>query len=175
MNNEFDHPFYLGVLGGVGSTTWEGLVPSPLNRKALVISTPMLVQEGGPVWGVLAGYEFSPYFAIEGNYTSYPGAEVYFDTDSIYSYYNQGRTVFHSQTDAVSLMAKIMLIIPNTKLRLYSSAGATEIHRQDIIVDKWRLGPSFAVGLNYLISEHLMGEVAGNYATGYGEDRKSVV
>ena len=64
-----------------------------------------------------------------------------------------------------------MLIIPNTQMRFYSSAGAANVHREDMIVDEWRVSPTFGVGFNYHISEHLMGELAGNYTAGFGESQ----
>ena len=62
------HLPYIGLIGGYGSTTWDGLVPSNRNQNiAMNMSTPIAVEEGGNVWGVLAGYEFSPHFAVEVN------------------------------------------------------------------------------------------------------------
>ncbi|KTD23819.1 Uncharacterised protein [Legionella lansingensis] len=163
------HPFYIGVMGGYGSTTWTGLVPTEENQNlALSISTPIEVREGGGVWGVLAGYEFTPYFALEFNYLRYPDAEVSFDPVSLFSFMNNQETL-RTKTETLDLKGKIMLVIPTTHLRLYSSAGAAGIHRNDILIDDWRLSPAFGVGLNYRFNEHFMGELGGNYTAGYGE------
>jgi hypothetical protein len=64
-----------------------------------------------------------------------------------------------------------MLIIPNSNFRVFSSAGVTKLHRQDIIMDDWRLTPNFGVGVNYHLSEHLMAELNGNYTAGFGESQ----
>ena len=32
-DNKFTHPFYIGVTGGFGSTTWAGLVPTEENKS----------------------------------------------------------------------------------------------------------------------------------------------
>jgi len=166
------HPLYVGAIGGFGSTTWEGLVPSQQNQNlALNMSTPIRTQEGGQVWGVMAGYEFTPFFALEANYMHYPQASVIFDTFSLFSFNHEGLEGFNTDTEAFSFMGKVMLVIPNTKMRVYSRAGIANVHREDIVVDDWRLTPSFGVGLNYQISDHLMGELGGNYTAGYGESQ----
>ena len=171
-SNEYKHPLYVGALGGFGSTTWKGLVPSKINQNlALSMSTPIKAQEGGEVWGFLAGYELTPFFALEANYMHFPGADVFFDEQSLFSFNYDGLTRFHTKTETLSLMGKVMLILPDTKIRLFSSAGLANIHRQDMIVDDWNVGPSFGVGLNYPITDHLMGEIGGNYITGYGESQ----
>lgn len=166
------HPLYVGALGGFGSTTWFGLVPSKAKQNvAITMSTPINSQEGGQIWGVLAGYEFSPFFAVEGNYTSYPRATISYDPFSIFSFNNDGATQLYSDTEALSLMGKIMLVVPKTEIRVYSSAGLANVHRKDIILDDWRTSPTFGVGVNFPITEHFMGEIAGNYTAGYGESQ----
>lgn len=168
----FKSGFYTGGIGGLGSTTWQGLVPSQKNQNdAMSLSTPVRVREGGNVWGWMAGYELSPYFALEANYMHYPKARVSFDEFSIFSFDHQGLDAFETDTNTWSLIAKVMLVIPNTNARLFSSAGISNLHRKDIILDKWRLTPTFGVGVNYRISDHLMGELGGNYTAGFGESQ----
>ena len=82
-------PFYVGFLAGFGSTTWDGLVPTSSNQgNAMVLSTPIGVNEGGGVWGVVAGYVISSSFSLEANYTKYQQARVYFDHDSLFAYFH---------------------------------------------------------------------------------------
>ena len=52
-------PFYLGLTGGYGATTWGQLVPQNAN-VAMSLSTPTQVSESGFAWGVVGGYEFIP-------------------------------------------------------------------------------------------------------------------
>lgn len=171
-SNEFNRSLYVGGLGGFGSTTWFGLVPSQANQNmAISMSTPVNTREGGHVWGVLAGYEFTPFFAIEANYMNYPGADIFFESFSLFSFNNNGSIKFSTDTESLSLMGKVMLIIPQTKMRVYSSAGVANVHREDMIVDDWRVSPTFGVGLNYHITENLTGEIGGNYTAGYGESQ----
>jgi hypothetical protein len=165
------HPFYLGLNGGYGATTWKGLVPNVENQLiALNLSTPTSVQEGGGVFGGVIGFELGSSFAIEGNFLAYPDATVFFDEDSLFAFENDGHTELHTQTKTISLMAKIMLTVPRVEaLRVYSSLGVGGIHRRDEINDVWLATPSFGAGFNYVFTEHIMGELVGNYMAGYGE------
>jgi hypothetical protein len=165
---------YVGAIGGYGSTTWDGLVPSTQNKKlALNISTPIQVSEGGGVAGALVGYEFTPYFALEVNYLKYSNARVVFDEFSLFSFNHEGETEFISSTESYSLMAKIMLIIPKTQFKVFSSAGIADVHRDDIVLNDWRVSPTFGFGLIHPLTEHLMGELSGNYTAGFGESQLS--
>src|SRR3990167_10206170 len=119
----FKYKFYAGGVGGSGYTTWSGLVPLVENQNnAMSLSTPIQVDEGGGVWGVFAGYEITPFFAIEANYMSFPDAFITFDEDSLFAFEQNGMTVLKSKTRTASAMAKIMLIIPKTSLRIFSGA-----------------------------------------------------
>ena len=119
------------------------------------------------------GFEFSQRWAVEVNYLAYPRATVFFDEGSLFAFENDGRTELGTSTETVSLMAKIMLPITNTMLRVYSSVGIGWVHREDAINDVWLVSPSFGVGLNYPFSPHFMGELAANYMSGYGESELS--
>ncbi len=170
-DNSFKHPFYIGGIGGYGSTTWSGLVSTIQEEQGAVsVSTPIDVREGGGVWGVYTGYEISRFFAIEANYMRYPDATIFFDPEtSLFTFFHDGATQFTSQTSAISVMAKIMLIIPNTTIRAYSSLGAANVYRKDMLNDNWLMSPTFSAGFNYSLTEHLMAELGGNYTAGFGE------
>lgn len=166
-----ERPFYIGVQGGYGSTTWNGLVPSDENQGLpMSVSTPLHVEEGGGVWGFFAGYELLPSFAVEASYLKYPKARLDFDdTFSIFTVNHDGQTVLETRTETVSLMAKIMMYIPRTKVRIYSSVGAAGLHRDDLLNEDWRLTPTFGAGINYNINPRILGEIGANYTAGYGE------
>lgn len=171
FSNLYRYPFYAGIAVGYGTTTWEGLVPSNKNKNvAMTISTPTEVSEGGVVGGIELGYEFNPYFALELNYIRYPNAKVLFDTASLFSF-ESGLESLNTHTETISLMARIMLRIPSTYTRAYSSAGVSAVHRYDQLKDHWRGSPSFGLGVNRNFSEHIMGEFGGIYTAGYGESQ----
>lgn len=168
----FSPAFYAGVAGGYGSTTWQGLVPAEENQNmALSMSTPIDVHEGGGVWGLFAGYEFTPALAAEFTYMRYPKARVSFDENSLFAFDNDQIQEFTTKTESAGLMAKIMLPVFNTPLRLYSAAGIADVHRNDMLINNWRLSPAFSVGGNYRFSQHIMAELVGNYTAGYGESQ----
>lgn len=175
-NTSAKHSVYVGAIGGYGSTTWQGLVAPKENQNfALLLSTPVDVEEGGAIWGALLGYEFTPHFAIEANYMHYPTSTVYFNELSLFSFTHDGQLELKTKTESISLMGKIFLTLPNSNFRIFSSAGAASLYRKDIIVDNWLIRPTFGVGVNYNFTEHLMGELNGNYTAGYGESQLSPV
>ena len=164
------HPFYVGVTAGYGSTTWQGLVPSDANKnEAMSISTPISVTEGGGVWGGFAGYELNPYFALEAHYMHYPNARVSFDEFSLFAFETEGLLDLHTQTETISVLAKVMLMVPRTTVRVYSAAGIAETHRRDELTDSKIFTPTFGIGVNYNLTEHLLGELGANYTAGYGD------
>ena len=170
--NIYQHPIYLGLLGGWGSTTWDGLVPSEENTNlAMNLSMPVGVREGGGVWGAFVGYEVNPFFAFEANYMHYPRATVYFDSISLFTFNSGGLVQFETHTELFNLMGKFMVHIPTTKTRVFASAGIVDLHRKDMLTNDWYVTPGFGVGVNYLVTEHVMGEIAGNYTAGYGESQ----
>lgn len=170
------HPFYFGAIAGYGSTTWNGLVPSKENQNvALMLSTPTKVEEGGSTWGVMAGYEFTHYFAIEASYMRFADANVHFDPMSLFSFFHDGSEVLTTQTETLSLIGKLMVPIPHSKMKIFSGAGLAGVHRKDIVINDWNPGPTFTVGLNCTLTEHIMGEIAGNFTAGYGESQLSPV
>ena len=170
VNDPFRFTRYAGGCGGYGATTWAGLVPSEDNQNvAISISAPTLASEGGAVWGLFAGYELSPYFAIEANYMHYPDATLTFDEMSLFAFDHEDKVTLITHTDTASLIAKIMLVIPHTTVRAFSSAGVAEIRRKDEINEIWRVSPTFGVGFNYNLNAHTMVEIMNNYTAGYGE------
>lgn len=164
-----DHPFYFGLAGGYGSTTWYGLVPNDKNQNlAILLSTPIKVNEGGAVYGFFAGFEISPHFTVEATYWHYPNAEVIFSPDSLFAYEHGDRIKFNTATYNIGLIGKLMIDVPNTNFHLFSGGGIARIYRSDEVTNQSRLSATFTFGLNYDFSAHWMGQVGANYTAGYG-------
>lgn len=176
IDDLYKYKYYFGGVGGAGSTTWNGLVPSEKNiNDAISISTPILVGEGGAVWGLFGGYEITPFFAIEANYMRFPQASITFDEDSLFAFDNDGMTKLISNTQTGSVIGKVMLIIPNSALRLYSGAGLASVWRSDEMDSEYRFSPTFAFGVTLNINQRVMMELGANYTAGYGESEISPV
>jgi len=173
-DDKFTHPFYVGATGGYGATTWAGLVPNKDNQNlAMSLSTPIKVTEGGAIWGAFGGYEFNKFFALEASYNKYQDAKIEFDEISIFNFEHDGLTEFTTRTETVTLIGKVMLVIPKTDIRLFSSTGVAAVRRQDIIYNDWKATPTFGAGLNYNITPRIMTEFGANYTAGYGEAQLS--
>lgn len=174
VDSRFFRPLYIGIMGGYGSTTWNGLVPAAVNQnEAMSFSVPTSVQEGGGVWGLMGGFEFMPSLALEASYMHFPDAQVNFAPLSLFSFTHNEQTQFTTRTETMSLVAKLMVVIPNTPLRIFSSVGGAGVHRDDILAEEWLLSPTFGFGLNYRMTRHIMAELAFNYTAGYGESQLS--
>lgn len=170
IEDAFRYKAYVGALGGYGSTTWQGLVPAlEKQNMAMIISTPVSVQEGGGVWGLVGGYELTPYFSLEANYIHYPEAQVRFDPDSLFAFEQDGQVELITNTNVVSLSGRIMLVIPHTLTRAYSSIGIARVQREDTINHDWRFAPTFGLGVTFNLTDHVMGEIGSSYTAGYGE------
>jgi hypothetical protein len=168
--DKFKYPFYAGITGGYGWTTWGRLTPAENNQNfAISMSTPNYATENGALWGGFAGYELLPYFALEASYMRYPDATVSFDSMSLFSFEHNGLTHFITKTEVAAMMGKIMLIIPTTSIRAYSSLGIAELHRSDEINNSWTTHPTFGAGFNYNFTEHIMAELGASYTAGEGE------
>jgi Outer membrane protein beta-barrel domain len=167
---QVENPWYIGGGIGWGTTTWQALAPNSQNQNlALSMSTPMRAEEGGLLWGLGLGIEVIPQFQVELNFWDYPDADVYFDPDSLYSFENDDKTSLHTKTYTFVLQGKFLVPWKDTPLRLFASAGAAWLNREDDLLSNELISPTFGVGLNYGFSPHLMGEFGFIYTAGYGE------
>lgn len=164
--------FYLGTLFGYGRTTWGYLVAKD---PEFWFSTPTNVQEGGFAFGLLMGYEISPYFAFEGLYVRFPSATIKFHEGSEYDSENHIDHIT-SHSEAISLSGKFLAPIANTKLRGYGLVGVGLAHRSDALAKTHNLfAPVFGGGLNYSYNEHFMTELGFNYYSGLALSEARVV
>jgi len=115
------------------------------------------------------GCEPFPFFALEGSFIKYPTAFIHFDESSIFSFINEDLTGFRTHTNSASLMAKLMVPIPTTPIKIYSSAGIAGVYRKDMLVNDHYVRPTFGFGANYNLTTRLMAEIGANYTAGFGE------
>ena len=98
----------------------------------------------------------------------YPNALLTFDSESLFSFYNDGETKLKTHTESVSVVAKLMLPLSN-RFRFYSDFGIAGVHRKDTKTNMWRLSPTFGAGFNYALRKHLLVEFGTEYIAGYGQ------
>lgn len=165
LSKDSQNPLYFGGTVGYGSTNWDALVDKHAETDGSDISTPVSVTDKGAVWSVLAGYEFSPHFALQGNFQHYPEARIYFDE---YSYYYPIMEM-KSHTDAWSLISKFMVPLWHTGFRAFADMGPAYVYRQDEMRDIGRWAATFGGGFNYDLTAHIMPEINFTYITGNGK------
>jgi hypothetical protein len=166
-NNTVKSPLYAGVTLGYGATTWGELVGDPDEAFMMAISTPTSVNENGAMGGAFVGYEIFPAFALEFAYTHYANARMYFDEYSLVTYQYDGIRTLVTHTNNYALVGKFMVPVPHTKgVKIFSSVGPSVTHRQDSIYDHWQLTPTFNLGLDFDVTQHIMVEVGANYTAG---------
>ena len=165
------HPFYVGVELGWGCTDWSQLVAQGFSRMetdTLSTSTPIQAGDTGFVYGLMAGYEISTYFAMETNYMRFPNTSVRFDRFSVYAS-EHGVTLMDSRTYIYNIVGKFMVPIAHTHWRGFANAGAALTHRGDPLVSAAHIVPTFGVGVNYVFHLRYFLEFAFQYYAGFGK------
>ncbi len=175
------HPFYFGGSLGYGNTDWSEITTAPSTETVFnpaTLSAPIGATQGGVAFGGYIGYQFSEHFTVEGIYTHYPMTKVTFSQDG--NNYNIGE--LKTNTNAYSLVGKIMVPFGFTKIYVYADAGVTYVMRDDNqttpLPDEipnfkeehiGHFGPSFGFGLAYDITPRIFTESSFQYTTGYGK------
>ena len=165
---------YIGVNLGGGSTEWKYLVDTTDLPGASTGSVPVDVNEGGPSWGVVFGYDVNKNFAIELQYMRFADSNITFDElgYDTYGYYN-----FISRTDAYSLSGKFLVPVGTvpTRLRVFAAVGAGMVERHDAVLLNTMtarmlscITPYLSAGANYSFTRHWMLESGFQYYTGFG-------
>jgi len=177
-------PMYVGAAIGYGSTNWNALKAQDVSSET---SVPQNVHhDSGVVWGVQLGYEITRYFALEAQYRQFRDTKIMLSDTSDY----WPITSFNTQTWTANLIGKFMIPIGIPRTRAFASAGAVYVHRRDVqinkdpfgegiptqrLANKGHVGPTFGVGINYLITRHFMAELAFEYDTGYGKTQEETL
>jgi hypothetical protein len=167
---------YFGVNIGGGSTEWKYLVDTSDPGDPADATTPVAVNEGGPSWGIVFGYDVVKNFAIELQYMEFANSNISFDENGYdtYGYYN-----VVSKTDAYSLSGKFFVPVSHTHLRAFAAIGAGLVERRDPLVSPNPdlppsgttascVSPYMSGGLDYNFTRHWITEVGFQYYTGFG-------
>ncbi|MBY0545575.1 MAG: porin family protein [Gammaproteobacteria bacterium] len=156
------NPAYVGVFAGYGNTNWQQMVSQDASTAT---STPTSAGGSGVAEGIMLGYSISRYFALEGDFTHFPSADLVFAPYSVY----RPLTETTSKTNAYALLGKFMLSLDNGKFSPFSEIGPGYVQRNDDLAQKGHFGGSFGVGADYYITPHWMAEIGLQYYTGYGD------
>src|SRR3990167_1784680 len=109
------HPFYAGVLGGFGSTNWDGLVDNKAMIDGSYSSVPIKAYDSGFDWGLIGGAEINPYFALEAQFHHSQTSHLFFAEGHVY--FNYGEHSIYTHTDSTAFMIKVMAPLFNTGMR----------------------------------------------------------
>lgn len=161
INTAF-HPAYVGIMLGYGNTNWDQMISQDLSSSK---STPISAGGSGVAEGLMAGYSLSRYFALEGDFTHYPEANLVFAANSVY----QPLTQTDSKTNSYALFGKFMLPLGNSGFSPFSEIGPGYVQRNDDLAQKGHFGGAFGVGVDYNINSRWMTELGLQYYTGYGD------
>ncbi len=181
---------YFGANLGGGSTEWKYLVDTT-DPADTSVSTPTSVNEGGPSWGVVFGYDVSKNFAIELQYMQFANAHIRLAEYGYVDQNNNSVMGIVSRTDAYSLSGKFFAQIAHTSMRAFAAVGVGLVERRDPLVD-YKANPSFVYpysnytgksslavcvtpylssGLTYSFTRHWMLESGFQYYTGFGKSQ----
>lgn len=165
-----ENTLYVGVNVGGGSTEWKYLVdridPTPGSTGG---TTPIAVEEGGPSWGLVAGFNINKNFAIEMQYMQFADSHLTFDDDGASAYLIPNTII--SKTEAYSLSAKFLVPVgprEKTHLRAFAAIGPGLVIRSDLIKSSSAIAPYVSAGLNYSFTRHFILESGFQYYTGFG-------
>ena len=164
---------YFGVNMGGGYTTWKYLVDTvDPPGSAVKETTPSGVNEGGPSWGVVFGYDLARNFAVELQYMRSADSHITFAPDAALAYNLSDGSVPAtnlSRTDAYSLSGKFFVPVGvNTHMRVFAAVGAGQVERRDVIAKRSCVTPYLSAGADYHFTRHWILEGGFQYYTGFG-------
>lgn len=181
------HDFYVALNVGGGSTTWRYLVDTRDAINSLDGTTPVSVDEGGPSWGAVLGYNVNKYFALELQYMQFADSILTFDSSGQISYNLTSPTVL-SHTSAYSLSGKFYVPVggDKTHLRAFAAVGFGVVTRTDPLADYdpttyvppseshtiYCTTPYMSAGASYNFTRHWVAESGFQYYTGFGSSQQ---
>jgi hypothetical protein len=171
--------FYAGLMTGYGDSDWNDVVVKPgWENLPVLVANPYSAEGDGILYGADFGYQFSPHFAIEGEYIRMPTSELAFVPDSINidgdiiplpNAYGLSQASIDSNMDVAAVLFKVMAPIQGTAFAIFVDAGPAYQYRSDVIAHIGTWAPTFGGGLTYRIAEHWQAEGSFQYAPGTGK------
>lgn len=198
LSQRVEHPFYFGGGLGYGNTNWSEITTTPSSSTAsnpggnpVAEAAPISANSSVFASDAFIGYQFSPHFMLEGDYTHFNSTQVNFQTTqeafgSVVPFFNDyGISQLNTGTNAYTLLGKILVPLGFlTRVYVYADAGVSYVQRVDYSMEKLdyystayspfelsdigHFGPSFGFGFHYDFMPHLFTEASFQYTTGYG-------
>ena len=195
LSQHVDHPFYFGGSLGYGNTNWSEITTTEEgwpNYNETALAAPISASSSVFASGGFMGYQFSPHFMLEADYTHFNTTVVGFQTTEpgfngqpIDVGNNYGISSLNTNTNSFSVLGKILVPLGFTKVDVYTDAGVAYVLRNDVsvvwdpqqtdpqtpfkLMDIGHFGPSFGFGLHYDFATHFFTDAAFQYTTGYGK------
>ncbi|MCX7123796.1 MAG: outer membrane beta-barrel protein [Gammaproteobacteria bacterium] len=172
--------FYGGLIGGYADVDWSSVVVSQnmnlLNDITTATASPIAATGTGFAYGVDLGYQFSSYFAVEGQYIRMPTSQLTFAywgnwgalTPDLNPYNLSGPNV-DSNMNFWSIIFKVMTPLGHSGFSLFIDAGPAYQWQTNVIANIGTFAPTFGGGLDYRINQHWFAEGSFQYAPGTGE------
>lgn len=173
--------FYTGLMTGYGDSDWSDVVVQPgWENLPVLLANPYNADGDGILYGADFGYQFSPHFAIEGEYIRMPTSELSFVPNSsitidghvfplTFNAYGLTQGSIDSNMDVAAVLFKVMAPIQGTAFAIFVDAGPAYQYRSDVIAHIGTWAPTFGGGLTYRIAEHWQAEGSFQYAPGTGK------
>lgn len=174
--NFSNHFFYVGGMSGNADADWSSVVGTDISTLG---PNPLSADGNGMLFGLDAGYQFSPHFAIEGEFIDLPSSKLVFESQNDY---HAGKTLNTTMLFA-AIVFKVIAPLPNSKFSVFVDAGPAYqyLHYPHSGVDVPAYGyaestlgdigtwaPTFGGGLLYRINNHWQAEGSFQYAPGTG-------
>lgn len=161
------HFFYLGLMAGYANVDWSDVVSTDWSSRG---TNPLSADGTGVLFGFDGGYQFNPFFAVEGEAIRLPTTQMTYYT--VFNWpandYNVGPVV-DSDMAFASLVLKVIAPLPNSKFSLFVDAGPAYQYRSDQIAHVGTWAPTFGGGLLYRLANTWQVEGSFQYAPGTGK------
>lgn len=168
-------PLYIGATVGYGTTVWSLMVAQRSDSLA-TFASPIHAKDDGVTGGVIIGYYFSRYFALEATYVHFPDTSLAFLNPTVYSVWQDnydGYDYMKSRSFAVGVSAKFIIPIKYIQhLHVFASVGGGAVLRRDFLTNDKTVGHAsgiFGAGFIYNFPHHILSQIGFQLFTGYGK------
>jgi opacity protein-like surface antigen len=141
--------YYVGILGGYGSTNWSKLATTDEN---LQLALPSGATDSGATWGVVAGDNINENFGAEFRYQKFADSKISFSGINEYSPDFEPFTMT-SHTESYMLLGKLRVPL-NKSFEIYSLMGAGMTYRKDQLNSLHSIGAAIGAGAELSVTTH---------------------